>query len=187
MNNASDNAAELKRSLTLVMNRKRQAKITTELTVSAAVCPALLCVVVPWACLAYPPQKEECKRRPHTVQCTCWVSARARQATAQIRSHHAPCLPCQATWQLLTVPPVLLAFRCAGDCGGRLQRVSGTMFEPFRSSPAFLAPPDAHSLRPAVLLAGCAAWGGAAAAAPPAPSCADVGSRFFPHVSAAPS
>lgn len=35
MNNASDNAAELKRSLTLVMNRKRQAKITTELTVSA--------------------------------------------------------------------------------------------------------------------------------------------------------
>lgn len=29
MNNASDNAGELKRNLTLVMNRKRQAKITT--------------------------------------------------------------------------------------------------------------------------------------------------------------
>jgi hypothetical protein len=34
MNNASDNAGELKRNLTLIMNRKRQAKITTELTVS---------------------------------------------------------------------------------------------------------------------------------------------------------
>ena len=32
MGNAADNAGELKRSLTLVMNRKRQAKITTELS-----------------------------------------------------------------------------------------------------------------------------------------------------------
>lgn len=32
MNNASDNAAELKKNLNLVYNRKRQAKITTELT-----------------------------------------------------------------------------------------------------------------------------------------------------------
>ena len=32
MASASDNAGELKRSLTLIMNRKRQAKITTELT-----------------------------------------------------------------------------------------------------------------------------------------------------------
>jgi F-type H+-transporting ATPase subunit gamma len=32
MANASDNAGELKKSLTLIMNRKRQAKITTELT-----------------------------------------------------------------------------------------------------------------------------------------------------------
>ena len=32
MSNATDNAKELKKSLSLVYNRKRQAKITTELT-----------------------------------------------------------------------------------------------------------------------------------------------------------
>lgn len=139
MNSASDNAAELKRTLTLVMNRKRQAKITTELTVSAPAGPAW-----PGREGRGGPGGGGARRRYPAIACAPAATAQqSTKAVPTLRStpnpswcvNHAHVQACECCKPDAHPRPAVNIFLGAGDCGGRCQRVRGA--PPF-SGPASL-------------------------------------------------